>query len=132
MVCGWTICVDGLKSAAAKPLITSKMVAAVSVVVSLLPTMHFSVACVARGLTLTEPTTPASIFEGGSGLGMCRNGGMWRLVAVRVRSHLLSKTLLTVTICFKFGGSRGSNEVRSLSFFEHCASPTADVLVEPL
>ena len=36
----------------------------------------------------------------------------WGSVALRVRSKKLSKTLMTVTICFKFG-SRASNEVRS-------------------
>ena len=48
------------------------------------------------------------------------------LVATRVRSKMLSKTRMTVTISFKFGGSRGSNEVRSPLIFEHCASPTVD------
>ena len=37
-------------------------------------------------------------------------------------SHLLSKTLLTVTICFKLDGRRDSNEVRSLLFLVHCVS----------
>ena len=45
-----------------KPLIT-KIVVTVAVVVSLLPTMHFSVACDARGLTVTEPTTPVSVLR---------------------------------------------------------------------
>ena len=44
-----------------KPMITRKMVAAVDVVVSLLPTMHFSVACVARGLTVTKPNQDANM-----------------------------------------------------------------------
>ena len=47
-------------------------------------------------------------------------------MATRVRSCKLSKTIMTATICFKFGGSRGSSEVWSPLFFEQCASPTAD------
>ena len=47
----------------------------------------------------------------------------WEHVATRVRSYKLSKTQMTVTICFKFGGS---DEVRSPLIFEHCASPTVD------
>ena len=50
-----------------KPMITSTMVAAVDVVVSLLPT---------SGLTVTEPITPATVFGCGSGLGVRRCRGM--------------------------------------------------------
>ena len=84
-----------------KPLITSKKVATVAVVVSLLPTTHFSVACAARGLTVTEPTTPASVLR------------VVAAVATRVRSFKLSKTLMIVTICFKFGGSRGTQRIQA-------------------
>ena len=38
--------------------------------------MHFAVACVARGSTVTEPTSPASFLEGGGGSGVRRYGGL--------------------------------------------------------
>ena len=75
-----------------KPLITSKKVATVAVVVSLLPTMHFSVACVARGLTVTEPTTPASVLRVVAAW-VCVAMEAWLLVATIFRSFKLSKTL---------------------------------------
>ena len=92
---------------------------------SLLPTMIFSVACVARGLTVTEPITPATVFRVVAAW-VCVAVEAWVLVATRVRSYKLSKTIMTATTCFKFGGSRGSSEVWSPLFFEYCASPTAD------
>ena len=46
-------------------------------VVSFLPTMHFLVACVTRGWTVTEPPLlpPYVVLEGGSGSGVRRYGG---------------------------------------------------------
>ena len=99
-----------------KPMITRTMVAAVDVVVSLLPTSR---------LTVTEPITQRRSL-GVVAAWVCVAVEAWVLVATRVRSCKLSKTIMTATICFKFGGSRGSSEVRYPLFFEQCASPTAD------
>ena len=68
-----------------------------AVVVSLLPTMHFSV----------EPTTRVSVLRVVA-VWVCVAMEAWALVATRVRSYKLSKTQMTVPICFKFGGSRGT------------------------
>ena len=67
-------------------MITRKMVAAVDVVVSLLPTMHFSVACVARGLTVTKPITPATVLRVVAAR-VCDAMEAWVLVAPRVGSY---------------------------------------------
>ena len=63
----------------------------------------FSVACVARGLTVTEPITPATVFRVVAAW-VCVAVEAWVLVATRVRSYKLSKTIMTATIRFKFGG----------------------------
>ena len=68
-------------------------------------TMHFSVACVARGLTVTEPTTPASFLRVVTAR-LCDAVEVWVPVETRVRSYKLSKTPMTVTFCFKVGSGR--------------------------
>ena len=87
--------------------------------------MHFSKECVARGLTVIGPTTAASFFRMKVAW-VCDAMEAWAPEAWRVRSSNLSKTQMIATICFKFDGSRGSNQVRSLLVLEHCASPTVD------
>ena len=59
--CLLTIYINGWKSAPAKSV---QFVRTIEIeVVSLLPTVHFSAACVARGLTGIEPTTPVSFLR---------------------------------------------------------------------
>ena len=57
--------------------------------------MHFSAACVARALTVTEPITPASVLWVVAAR-VCDATVAWVHVAPRVRSHTLPKTLLTI------------------------------------
>ena len=59
--CLSTVYINGWKSTPAKSLQISFFIEAEVVSLSL-RTMHFSVACVARGWTVTEPTTPVSFL----------------------------------------------------------------------
>ena len=115
-----TICVSGLTSAVAETADYENTCCHFGrgcVCLSSLQ-MHFSVACVARGLTVTEPTFWRVVAA------RVRDAMVaWKIVATRVRSERVSETQMLVTICFKFGGSRGSNDVRSPLIFEHCTSP---------
>ena len=97
-----------------------------AVVVSLLPTNAFFGGMLRTWLTVTEPTSPASVLKVVPAW-VCDAMEAWGHVATRVRSYKLSKTYMTAVMCFKCGGSRGSNEVRSPLLLEHRASPTVDV-----
>ena len=68
--------------------------------VCLFPTMHFSETCVARGLTVTKPITPATVLRVAA-VRVRVFLEAWVLVATRVRSYKISKTLMTVTFFFQ-------------------------------
>ena len=113
VACCWIICVNGLTSAVVQNVQISCLFSIEAKVVSF--SMQFLVSCVARWLTVSEPTTPVSFWRVAVAR-VCAFLKAWRFVALRVGSFTLSKTQLTATICFKFDGCRGSNEVRLLLF----------------
>ena len=68
------------------------------------PTVEQAKTCHGNGVAGSASDTTSVVLEGGSGSGVRRCGGVWEHVEVRVGSHQLSQTPLTVTICFESEG----------------------------